>query len=137
MDSAEEMAAVRTLLVADDDPEVRRIVGSAARKQGLRVMVLTASPLNRKTLKGNIAHVNLRVMGDPRDEMLISKFVETLNRDPHLRAVSQGQKANGEFTIAIDIAKQPLSEYTTHLTLPPPRVRPKENFPDGEEGGEQ
>ncbi|HJZ86588.1 MAG TPA: response regulator [Polyangia bacterium] len=38
MDSAEEMAAVRTLLVADDDPEVRRIVGSAARKQGLRVI---------------------------------------------------------------------------------------------------
>ncbi len=38
MDSAEEMAAIRTLLVADDDPEVRRIVGAAARKQGLRVI---------------------------------------------------------------------------------------------------
>jgi hypothetical protein len=63
-----------------------------------------------------------------KDQDLIKNWVETINSDPHCKASSprlvsvkdtaEAEKTLQEFTLQIDVARQPASKYTTVLRAP-------------------
>lgn len=103
-------------------------------KVGLRVNQVLANPTAKKKDK-NIGRIVLQVVGDPKDDELLDRFVGALNRDPHLRAAMVHTKGEGKFQITIDLAPQAADKKLARVA-PAPRPKASKNssefqFDDG------
>ena len=100
---------------------------------GLRLSQVSAAPLARKAgasvkdKDGKYVGVEtLHGVMQPDQDKLVSRFMNELRKDPHLRVTSPDFRGN-EFTVRIEVAAQPGSAFTQKLEVPP---QPKRTEPE-------
>jgi Tfp pilus assembly PilM family ATPase len=93
---------------------------------GFRVNQFSAETYGKKQAKdGYVGHITLSGLMPPGKDGSVYQLNAALSRDSHLRPNvkkirgSATGTAPQEFQLDIDIAKQPLPKYETHLVLPP------------------
>lgn len=93
---------------------------------GLRVTRLNLEPIARstnakKTEDKYVARMSLGGLVSREDDHLLTKLVDSINRDGHCRATLERIKPP-EFTLKVDLSRQPPAHYLTKLVPPPRRV---------------
>ena len=102
-------------------------------EKGIRVNALSVEVLPTKptTSQGKeakepkeqpVARIRITGVNQTGQDSQILALRDTINRDPHLKAIIDGPKSVGqgrEFTIRVDVMKQDTSKYQTVLTVPP------------------
>jgi hypothetical protein len=111
--------------------ELYDIAARFPHEQGLRISQVSAAPLARKASavgpKDKYVGVEtLHGVMQPDQDKLVSRFMNELRKDPHLRVTSPDFRGN-EFTVRIEVAAQPGSAYTQKLEVPP---QPKRTEPE-------
>lgn len=91
--------------------------------QGFRVTQVSVSQVRRPKDKFS-GNVTVHGLMSSDQNVLVEQFVESLQADKYLKAISPSSKAN-EFTVKIEVAPRPPLHYSATLVVPPqPKAAP-------------
>jgi hypothetical protein len=124
--------------------EIYDLSARAPQRPGFRITQVTVSPVSAKSGKMKFtARMLIQGTVPRKDAQLVERLMETINRDPHCHCINTNLRGTGnpndqskameEFTLQVDIARQPPSQYTTRLVPPPQTGRSNPDDDDGEQ----